>query len=138
MQPKSDNSFMTTLPRGAVIMWSGTLRELEQLDHWVLCDGNNHTPDLRNRFVVGAGEYYNVGNIGGVNEVVLSIDQMPNHSHNINSGRTSAGAGWSANYDIYTANEGGSQNGTRHVGGSQAHENRPPYFALYYIMKIES
>ena len=51
------------VPNGAIIMWSGTVATIP--DGFSLCDGSNGTPDLRNRFVVGAGSTYAVGATGG-------------------------------------------------------------------------
>ncbi|GAI52202.1 unnamed protein product, partial [marine sediment metagenome] len=52
--------------RGAIVLWSGAIVDIP--DGWILCDGNNGTPDLRNKFVVGAGDTYAVDAIGGVFE----------------------------------------------------------------------
>lgn len=41
-------------PIGGIIMWSGTIASISSLTGWALCDGTNGTPDLRNRFIVGA------------------------------------------------------------------------------------
>ena len=41
-----------TIPIGGIIMWSGTVASIPA--NWALCDGNNSTPDLRDRFIVGA------------------------------------------------------------------------------------
>lgn len=51
------------VPTGAIMMWSGASTAIP--DGWVLCDGTNSTPDLRNRFVIGAGSTYAVGATGG-------------------------------------------------------------------------
>lgn len=51
------------IPYGGIIMWSGAIVDIP--DSWALCDGNNGTPDLRNRFVVGAGDDYPVLQVGG-------------------------------------------------------------------------
>ena len=51
------------VPNGAIIMWSGTVATIP--DGFSLCDGSNGTPDLRNRFVVGASGTYAVGATGG-------------------------------------------------------------------------
>lgn len=48
---------------------------------WALCDGQNNTPDLRGRFVLGAGQEYEAGAMGGVEEVALTVEQMPKHAH---------------------------------------------------------
>lgn len=51
------------VPNGAIIMWSGTVATIP--NGFSLCDGTNGTPDLRNRFVIGAGDAYAVGTTGG-------------------------------------------------------------------------
>ncbi len=49
--------------RGMIVMWSGVVATIPI--GYALCDGDNGTPDLRNRFVVGAGSTYNPNNTGG-------------------------------------------------------------------------
>lgn len=79
------------LPYGAIIMWYGTLAGIPT--GWTLCDGNNGTPDLRDKFVIGAG-IKSPGNTGGSNTlnlsgtvngdtdgIALTVAQMPAHSH---------------------------------------------------------
>ena len=53
----------TQLPRGIITMWSGATNAVPS--GWALCDGNNGTPNLKDRFIVGAGQSYGVGNTGG-------------------------------------------------------------------------
>jgi len=75
------------IPTGVITMWSGAENAIP--NGWVLCDGQNSTPDLRNRFVVGAGTggNYSVTNTGGsANAVVVD------HSHTANTSVTGAGA----------------------------------------------
>ena len=119
---------------GMIMMWYGSVASIPS--GWVLCDGNSNTPDLRNRFVVGAGTggNYSPGDTGGANSVTLTVDQIPSHSHTYE--RTDVGIDvsdrpWPANNndcDMTTQN-------TSSTGGGQSHENRPPYYALCYIMK---
>ena len=177
------------VPSGGIIMWSGSTASIPA--GWFLCNGSNGTPDLRSRFVVGAGGAYAVGATGGADSVTLSTDQMPAHSH---SGSTnsagshthtgSTGSAGTHNHRLYgnaagsilsigsqTATVMGGQStgsytdsygGIQHVedagshshslsisaagdhthtvsvgdtGGGASHENRPPYYALAYIMK---
>ena len=51
------------VPSGVIMMWSGAANAIPS--GYVLCDGNNGTHDLRDRFVVGAGNSYAVGATGG-------------------------------------------------------------------------
>ena len=51
------------VPTGAIMMWSGAANAIPS--GYILCDGSNGTPDLRNRFVIGAGSNYAVGATGG-------------------------------------------------------------------------
>ena len=67
------------VPSGGIIMWSGAIVAIPT--GWVLCDGNNSTPDLRDRFIVGAGSTYAVDDTGGAASVTLTTDQIPSHSH---------------------------------------------------------
>ena len=50
-------------PVGGIIIWSGSTGSIPS--GWALCNGANGTPDLRNRFVVGAGSTYAVDATGG-------------------------------------------------------------------------
>ena len=58
---------------------------------WVLCNGSNSTPDLRNRFVIGAGNSYNVDDTGGESTKLLGTANLPSHTHT--SGSLSATGG---------------------------------------------
>jgi len=109
-------------------MWSGSTSSIPS--GWVLCNGSNGTPDLRDRFIVGAGNAYSVGNTGGANSVTISWSQMPSHSHSYSGGdRQTVGNGGQSQ----PVSQGGNNTGS--AGGNGAHENRPPYYALAYIMK---
>ena len=60
----------TPIPAGSIIMWSGSIGAIPT--GYYLCDGQNGTPDLRDRFVVGAGNTYAVGNTGGFTSAATS------------------------------------------------------------------
>ena len=64
-------------------MWSGTASNIPS--GWVLCNGNNNTPDLRDRFVLGAGSTYDPEDTGGQETVTISTSNMPSHTHTVNS-----------------------------------------------------
>lgn len=87
----------TQLPRGIITMWSGATNAVPS--GWALCDGNKGTPNLKDRFIVGAGQSYGVGNTGGnwtqtpsvrisaagtgiqVAGTAINTSQMPWHTH---------------------------------------------------------
>lgn len=155
--PAAAPSWGTPIPSGVIVMWSGSIASIPA--GWALCNGSNGTPDLRDRFIVGAGQSYPVGNTGGAASVTLSAFQIPPHNHSF-SGTTSvnglhAHAGGAANVGIFSQTGDASQNVqpivsntsvegahshtfsgiTDATGSGAAHENRPPYLALAYIMK---
>jgi microcystin-dependent protein len=149
---------------------------------WQICNGLNGSPDLRDRFVVGAGSSYSLNDRAGVNAVALNVNQIPAHNHNSSnsttnedisisiSGNTQGGGAhghglqagavitqdvevggrlwrtgeqkqlasagtWAAAGD-HTHGFSGNASFTLYTrGGGQTHENRPPYHALFYIIK---
>jgi len=128
-------SLNQVIPTGVIVMWSGSITSIPS--GWALCNGANGTPDLRDRFIVGAGTSYNPGNTGGANSVTLSVEQMPTHNHAVyhhagwqGPGANTQGAGGGDNQTLVIAGT------TSSSGSSQPHENRPPYYALAYIMKL--
>ena len=68
-------SFVT----GMIILWYGNTGNVPT--GFVLCDGNNSTPDLRDRFVIGAGNSFNAGDTGGNNSLTLTEANLPSHRH---------------------------------------------------------
>ena len=112
--------------QGMIMMWSGDIGTIPA--GWVLCNGTNGTPDLRNRFMVGAGDEYNPDDIGGEKEHALTEDENGLHSHS--SGAASANGG---QYLTGSAPIGIGDTGSSGLG--DPHENRPPYYALAFIMK---
>lgn len=101
----------SAFPSGGIIMWSG--QEADIPSGWVLCNGANSTPDLRNRFVVGAGtgSNYNVGNFGGSDDATLV-----SHSHGSGNYGTNNTGGHS-----HGGNTGNS--GNHHHGGGNYQTN---------------
>jgi hypothetical protein len=110
------------VPSGVIAIWSGAIVNIPI--GWVICDGNNSTPDLRNRFVVGAGSTYAVGATGGATTHTHTFI-TDGHDHDIGAG-IDFGAG--PNFDDLTSAE--TDSGTTNAGSSL-----PPYYALAYIMK---
>lgn len=63
---------ISLIPSGLISLWHGIESMIPT--GWALCNGENGTPDLRDRFIVGAGNTYTVGDTGGENAVTLTID----------------------------------------------------------------
>ena len=78
------------VPQGGIIMWSGSIASIPS--GWNLCDGTNGTPDLRDRFVVGAGNTYAVDETGGANTVALAEANLAAHTHSVSGTTASDGA----------------------------------------------
>lgn len=198
------------IPSGVILLWSGSTSNIPS--GWTLCNGSNGTPDLRDRFVVGAGNTYAVGATGGANTVTLDATQIPSHTHTVTTtgstssenahnhtfsgttgamnsnashshtatdsghthtqnlgsaaapglttsaspiaGQSTTGTGF-ANITVASTNidhthnySGTTSTAAAHThtltlsstaaatGGGLAHENRPPYYALAYIMRL--
>ena len=169
---------------GMILLWYGNTGNIPS--GFVLCDGNNSTPDLRDRFVVGAGSAYSPGNTGGSSSVTLSTSQLPSHTHSLSASGTTGGGGSHRHYGFANATGGQQRTGsnlsannfaakgtgagniyetynittagndasagktseasshthsfslsgnTGSAGSGSSIENRPPYYALCYIMK---
>jgi len=148
----------TTIPTGMISLWYGSIGSVPS--GWYLCDGTNGTPDLRNKFVVGAGSTYSVAATGGSTDAIVvshthtatststSTVTDPTHTHNYTSasgsggqGFTGAGVGNAINNGTTTAASTGitvatstsTTNASTGVSGTNA--NLPPYYALAYVMK---
>jgi hypothetical protein len=189
-----NGSPLQTIPSGVIVMWSGAQANIPA--GWVLCNGTNGAPNLMDRFVVGAGNTYSVGQAAGsafltVNSssaggssgastqtdtqgshshfgatagAALSVDQLPPHQHTIpgqtmivqggpnpETGLVTAGA--SATKITDSTGSGNPHSHGINTDGSHAHnlnipaglvpahvhstswDNRPPYYALCFIMK---
>lgn len=144
------------VPSGAIMMWSGSIATIPS--GWLLCNGSSGTPDLRDRFIVGAGSTYAVAATGGSPDAIIV-----SHSHSASSASTVTDPGHAHySYTSGAPNGGGAGNclsyfqgaggpvptqpaGTgisvatttsvTSAGTSGTNANLPPYYALAYIMK---
>ena len=141
-------------PVGTIIAWGGPLSSIP--DNYQLCDGGTpqtstlqdllgtgaNVPDLRDRFIIGAGNNYAVDATGGESTVTLTTNQIPSHHHNVDTHNE-----WSSTHGNWASATGYRQEHTwasyykpetSDTGGGQAHNNMPPYYALCYIIKHTS
>jgi microcystin-dependent protein len=147
---------LNLLPAGTIVMWSGALASIPA--GWAVCDGANGTPDLRDRFVLGAGSGENPGETGGSNTRSLTINELPSHTHDFTTNTTGNHNHGTRieNDDEFSrgSNKGGvddtsssgrsttdagnhSHSGTTNAtGAGAAFDTRPKYFKLVFIMKL--
>jgi len=125
---------------GLIALWSGSIATIPS--GWFICDGTNGTPDLRDKFVVGAGTSYAVAATGGSKDaVVVSHTHVQNpHSHGIlgdvGTSGTAAGIGGSASTNgAYGTTVSAATAANQSTGVSGTNANLPPYYSLAYIMK---
>lgn len=109
------------VPKGTIQAWSGAIVDIPS--RWRLCDGTNGTPDLRDKFVVGAGSAYAVGAAGGnVNHVHPFTGN--GHAHLIGPGTDiKGGIGVRGETPIDPV-----------TGTTDTKDGRPPYYSLAFIM----
>jgi hypothetical protein len=150
----SSVSAVAAVPSGSIILWSGAANAIPS--GYVLCDGNNSTPNLRNRFVVGAGDTYAVDATGGSADAIVvdhthsgTTNTTGAHTHLIPHNFDSATAGSYISGNDGPNNIAGSSNlspmtsagdhshslNINSTGSSGTNANLPPYYALCYIMK---
>ena len=160
------NNVDIAVPVGGIIMWSGSSSDVPE--GWALCDGRQvqgmkngmsvmiKTPNLQDRFIVGAGHEYAAGATGGEKFVTLTAAQsgLPEHAHNMEHthgvtlrGKEAIGG----ESKVFRAGASNPSKSEQRTGGSsrtntgpnavrdasEAHENRPPYYALFYIMRVK-
>ena len=141
------------VPYGAIIMWWGLPTNVPT--GWILCDGGSvlvsgltwRTPDLRDRFIVGAGNLYSAGSIGGYRDATLvqhthAITPNPHNHGNSNHAHT---RGCEVDCDDdgqhtwppYNLGDAGNVTlSLSTVGESATNKNLPPYHALCFIMRV--
>lgn len=150
---------ITTIPTGVIVMWSGSIASIPA--GWLLCNGTSGTPDLRDRFIVGAGSTYAVAATGGSADAIAvahthtfsaTTSSDGAHTHNLAVyGASSASSGCysggpqvsnnpycrdDANFVLSAGAHTHTVSGTTaSTGSSGTNANLPPYYALAYIMK---
>ena len=136
------------IPAGGIILWSGSTASIPA--GWYLCNGANGTPNLQDRFVVGAGSSYAVGGTGGATTAsvggttgatTLTTAQMPSHNHSNGFYISYSDGLQSPSADVGNYLVGSTSTGSTGGNGSHTHsmsgtvDTRSLYYALAYIMK---
>ena len=125
---------INSVPSGVIAMWHGASNAIPS--GWVICDGNNSTPNLTDKFIKSTGTANATGGGTTSGATTLATSQIPSHAHDltgrnqdrsdVTDGLRTSGAG--VNYGLDTGNQGG--------GGSHTHtQAEPVYFSLIFIMK---
>ena len=144
----------TSVPRFTIVAFAGLATAIPS--GWAFCDGTNGTPDLRARFIVGTtngtvangndrvGTNIAPNSIGGERNHILSVAEMPAHTHGIPAhdawtdwkNTTNLSVTKNNNYNGTNPADLGGTDITYATGGGLAHNTVPPYYALAYIMKL--
>ena len=106
---------------GMILIWSGAANAVPS--GWVLCNGSNSTPDLRDRFIIGAGNSYSVNATGGSSTISTNISHShstPNHLHGMN-GHTHSTPNHSHSVNNHTHSISGSVSGNTNNTGGHSH-----------------
>lgn len=134
---KKDIETLRGIPAGIITMWSGSTSAIPA--GWFLCNGENGTPNLSGQFIVGYSindpEYNQIGKIGGFKEVSLTADQNGEHEHEYEVYATGSADNGRYTNKSNTDSDRNTVLKTAKSGKGQAHENRPPFYVLAYIIK---
>lgn len=122
-----------SMPIGSIIMFNGKAEEIPS--GWAICNGENGTPNLIDRFVLGSTY---AGSTGGASQVTLSVAQLPPHKHKVakcwygkaDNANDRQVVRWDESYDT------NSQVWTGETGLGMPIDIMPPYYRLIYIMKV--
>lgn len=150
------NPFGSSPLTGIICMWSGAIVDIP--DGWVLCDGNNGTPDLRNRFVLGAPDGIDPGDIGGTTAhrhpvIGTTAEEDVEHHHDFVDDYTEPieddgdydYATIGGDYKIYSEHVHEFSSGTQDAIARHAHlmnfqtqliAHYPPYYKILFIIKL--
>jgi len=130
---------------GMIMMYTGSTAP----SGWALCDGQNGTPDLRDRFIVSSGSSYSINNTGGsADAIVVSHTHTltdPGHTHTYSRAENVAAGSaeyssdqtkYNVDYGTHTTDSGTTGITVDSAGSSGTNANLPPYYALAFIMKL--
>jgi microcystin-dependent protein len=143
------------IPYGLIAMWAGSIASIPS--GWVLCNGSNSTPDLRDKYILSVGTSEEPGAVGGATSHLHTYNELPQHTHSSSTDgnhwhtvlcrqggpgsqpQPCSGSG-SLNFNTdsvpnhtHTITESGTSSCSTDSGSSM-----PPYYKLAYIMKQSS
>lgn len=139
------------IPKGGIIMWHGNPNQLPK--GWQLCNGENGSPNLSNKFILSYGEgteaTEGVNSKGGKHFQNLNKTNIPPHTHHVrrtvakrfgtlqSDGAASGDEVTNGSYTQNTSNGSEDNLGNGGVNGEgAAFDNRPAYYILAFIMKL--
>ena len=111
----------STIPSGLIVMWSGT--EANIPSGFVLCDGNNGTPNLTDKFILGRSAGTNTNSTGGSNTVTLASGNLPSHTHDSGNFATGGAGDHSHNFNTNTGNVGNHTHSYTQAGSNHTHSH---------------
>jgi hypothetical protein len=135
LQLPSGGGTLAVLPTGLILMWSGAAAAIPS--GWVICDGNNSTPNLTDKFIKSAAAAGATGGSATTGAHTLSTAEMPAHTHQIFNRGTYRGQA-NQTWITFARGDAGNTEPTTSVGGGGSHthsQSEPIHFALIFIMK---
>ena len=115
-----------SVPEGTIAMWAGSLATIP--DGWVLCDGMNETPDLRDRFILGVRQGEEPGGTGGEHTLTLTAENLPTHTHRMGISGTHGHTGVTTEAGEHTHT-----NGNTNYSGEHSHAYNVPDISYYDV-----
>ena len=135
--------------KGMIIAWYGFINNVPKT--WAICNGENGTPDLRNKFIMGVGDMSNFAKIGGQSSIKLEKHNLPpigsgsfscDSHHGASHHKTNGIVKFQSKYSVSTKNGNPDDWGSNYlIDLNEGMKSTPfniinPYYALFYIMKL--
>ena len=144
------NNYERTFQKGMIISWYGYLNKIPK--DWALCDGSNGTPDLRDKFIIGGGKTYDIGETGGKSSITLEKSNLPPLGQSYFSGDSHNGPyhhysngflKYIRSYSTYlkSSDSGDNWGSVYMIDLNEGLNSSPidvmnPYYSLFFIMKL--
>lgn len=144
-----------SIQENMVTFWHGNIDNIPA--GWVYCDGNNGTPDMRDRYARSVDSPNgDPGSTGGANTYTLNVSQLPSHDHNVDVSYTGQHAHTRTTGNCYTSDPSmtnmdersgtgietsynGDHNHSLNIdntGGNASIDNRPASQEMHFIMRL--